>query len=151
MEDVPSLPRLFLDSNVFIAALVSNHGASYTVMVMAAAGLFVIVTSRYVLAEVERNMRQKFPSLFPAYLGFMERLSYEEGEPRLEEIEKWETIIERKDAPVLAAAVKAQPQRLITLDERHFTSGVAERSGLYICTPGEFIRELRVVIAGGIS
>jgi predicted nucleic acid-binding protein len=46
-----------------------------------------------------------------------------------------------KDAPLRAAAKKAQVDFLITLDKRHFLSGKTGIRGRFkIATPGEFLQ-----------
>jgi len=59
-------------------------------------------------------------------------------------------IIEAKDAPILAAAFLARPDRFLTLNTRDFMPDVAAATGLIIQTPGEFIQELRFLISRGM-
>lgn len=51
----------------------------------------------------------------------------------------------RKDAPVVAAAVAANVDYLVTWDRKHLINPpeVAERSGLKVLTPGELMDSLR--------
>jgi predicted nucleic acid-binding protein len=67
-------------------------------------------------------------------------------DPSLSESQKWETIIEAKDAPILAAAVESKAERLLSLNTKDFTAAVARQSGLIIQTPGEFIQTIREII-----
>jgi hypothetical protein len=50
------------------------------------------------------------------------------------------------DVPVLLSAIARIPDWLLTQNTRHFTKGVAERTGLRIATPAEFFRALAKLI-----
>lgn len=62
-----------------------------------------------------------------------------------EEITAQHRIIDPKDAHVLAAAVKAGPDVLLTLDRKHFMTSAVREAGLPfpIETPGEWLRRWR--------
>jgi predicted nucleic acid-binding protein len=150
----PTPPRLFLDSSVLIAAMASESGASRVILVLAEVGLVKLVACPYVLQEVERNLSKKLPALLPIYHQLLDHLQFEMvTNPSLAEVQRWAAIIVPKDAPVLAAAVAANPHRLVTLDTRDFLSDpqVADHSGLVICTPGDLIQQVRSLLAGGLS
>ena len=66
--------------------------------------------------------------------------------PAIADVVKWEKIIEPKDAPILAAALLAQSDRLLSLNTKDFTPNVAKQSGLAIQTPSEFIQEIRSIL-----
>lgn len=44
------------------------------------------------------------------------------------------------DAPVLAAAIRAKPDWLLTDNIRHFNASVAKSTGLTIVTPNQFLK-----------
>ena len=46
------------------------------------------------------------------------------------------------DAPVLAAAINAQADWLLSNNTEHFTPAVARRTGLRIATPYQFFRAI---------
>ena len=147
-------PRLFLDASVLIAALASEGGASRVILVLAEVGLVKPVVCPYVLQEVERNLAKKLPALLPLYRQLLERLPFEiVDNPPPPEVQRWTAVIAPKDAPVLAAAVAANPHRLVTLDTHDFLSSpqVAQQSGLVICTPGDLIRQVRTLLVSGLS
>lgn len=73
------------------------------------------------------------------------------SDPTPDEIVRWAAIIEAKDAPILAAAVLAAADRLLTLNTKDFTLEVAVQSGLVIQTPGEFVQEIREIISSGLK
>ncbi len=61
-------------------------------------------------------------------------------------------VIALKDAPILAAAVAAQPHRLITLDKRDFgPAEVQQHLACPIQMPGELLLDLRQAIMMGLG
>jgi predicted nucleic acid-binding protein len=139
--------RVFADSSVLIAGAVSRRGASRAVMIMAEIGLFKLVLSRKVLEECQRNLSEKVPTVLPVFAELMARIEPEIlPDPLPEESARWQAIIEAKDAPILAAAVNARVDRLLSLDVKDFTPDVAAQSGLIIQTPGDFVKEIREII-----
>ena len=146
-----TLREIFVDANVLIAGADSRSGASAAVLQMAEIGLFTLVVSRLVLDEAERNLRKKLPRALPNFARQMMQIPFEIGPPpTLEEAARWQMIIEAKDAPIVATAVTAQVDRLLTLNTKDFTPEVAAQSGLRIMTPGEFVQEIRGLAAGGL-
>lgn len=143
--------RIFADSNILIAGADSRSGASHAVLVMAEIGLFTLVVSRQVLDEAERNIRKKLPRALSNFVEQMASLDLEiHDDPTSEEVAKWESIIEAKDAPILAAAIKAGVDRILSLNSKDFTLEVAQKCGIPIQTPAQFIQELRSIIDLGI-
>jgi hypothetical protein len=118
---------------------------------MAEIGLFKLIVSRQVLDECDRNLRQKLPAALPILAELLAAIGPEiVPDPPPEETIRWATIIEPKDAPILAAAVQASPDRLLTLNTKDFTAEVAAKSRLTIQTPGEFVGNIRKIIAHGL-
>jgi predicted nucleic acid-binding protein len=143
---------LFVDSSVLIAGAGSRSGASRAVLTMAEIGLFKLVLSRQVLDECERNLSKKLPAALPIFAELLANIEPEiVPDPPAEESGRWETIIAPKDAPILAAAVLASPDRFLTLDVKDFTGEVAAEAGLTIQTPAEFVQELRMIIETGLA
>lgn len=141
------MPRVFVDSNVLIAGAGSQQEASRAVLMMAEIGLFKLLVSRWVLEECERNLRKKLPQALPIFAELLVSIEPEIlPDPTPQEIARWEPIIEAKDAPILTAAVKAKVDRLLTLNTKDFTPEVAQKSGLTIQTPGDFVQELRRIV-----
>jgi predicted nucleic acid-binding protein len=115
-------------------------------------GLFQIVVSKQVLDEAERNLRKKLPRALPNFAAQMAHLHLEIlPDPTLEQVEPWEDIIEAQDAPILCAAVVGNVDRFITLNTRDFTPDVAQRSGLTLQTPSEFVEELRQLVTSDLK
>ena len=144
--------RILVDANVLIAGAASPTGASNAVMRMAEIGLFTLVVSRQVLDEVERNLRKKLPQALPTFAALLATMRLEVvADPSPGETERWEHLIETKDAPILTAAVNAAVDRFLTLNPKDFTPNVADQSGLLIQAPGEFVSQLRALIDAGLQ
>lgn len=132
--------RVFLDSNVIFSGLRSKGGPPGQILEMQARREIIVVVSRLVLEEVVRTIKEKLPEALPSLSHFLaSALPEVVADPSLEEVRHWEEIINSLDAPVLAAAIQARPDHVITGNIRHFTIEVAERSGLSILTPSQFV------------
>jgi predicted nucleic acid-binding protein len=135
---------VFVDSSVLIAAAASPTGASRAVLTMAEIGLFKVVLTRQILDECERNLRKKLPAALSIFTQLLVVIDPDIlPDPLAKGIARWVTMIEAKDAPILAAAVLAESDRLLTLNTKDFTPDVAAQSGVTIQTPGDFVREIR--------
>lgn len=148
------MPRVFADASVLIAGAGSRTGASRAVLVMAEIGLYRLVVSRQVLDETERNLRKKLPAALPVFAELMAAINPEVvPDPSPEEVIRWQSVIEPKDAPILAAAVAAAPDRFLTLDVKDFIEPVyvAEKSELRIEMPAEFVQAIRALVEEGLS
>lgn len=140
--------RIFADANVLIAGADSRSGASGAVLLLAEVGLFRLVVCRQVLDEAERNLRQKLPRALPVFAELLATLDLEIlPDPEPAAWQRWEGIIEAKDAPILEAAVAAGVDRLLSLNTKDFTPEVAQESRLLIQTPAEFVTELRGLVS----
>ena len=143
---------IFVDACVLIAGAGSRGGASRAVLMMAEIGLFRLVLSRQVLDECERNLSKKLPAALPIFAELLANIEPEiVPDPAAEEAARWENIVAPKDAPILAAAVLAAPDRFLTLDVQDFTAEVAAEAGLIIQTPAEFVQELRRLVERGLA
>jgi predicted nucleic acid-binding protein len=139
--------KIFLDSSVIIAACGSRNGASHAIIVMAEIGLFKVLISEQVIEECDRNITKKLPTALPILKQILSSINPEIlPNPAIADVVKWETTIEPKDTPILAAALLAQSDRLLSLNTKDFTPNVAQESGLKIQTPSEFIQEIRSIL-----
>jgi predicted nucleic acid-binding protein len=144
--------RLFLDSNVITAGLVSPWGLDKGTLSLCAARVCRLVLAEAVRDEVERNL-----------LFHLERLSPEQADRligdyrRLIKLTKPELvpypgkdlvlasrplIRHAADVPVLLSAMASRPDWFLTHNTRHFNTAVAQRSSLRIDTPANFFRTL---------
>jgi len=140
------MTRVFLDASVLFAASYSKTGSSRALFREAIRGKIKIVVSPHVLMEAERNLAQKAPGALPALYELSDLVAAQVVEkPSMEELMHATTYIELKDAPIVAAAVKAEVDYLVTWDRRHFIDDpkVAEKSGLTIVTPDKLMTSLK--------
>ncbi len=140
-----AIPRVFIDASMLIAAAASSTGGSAAVLELGRRGQVLLLVSKLVLVEAERNIRQKLPSeallRFHQYIGTLPLQVVAAATDR--EIAEASRIVAEKDAHVLAAALKGQTDVLLTLDRKHLlASAVRAASPVVIQTPGEFLQEL---------
>jgi predicted nucleic acid-binding protein len=150
----PHTPRVFFDSSVMIAGSVSRTGASKALLLLSEIGLIRPVVCPYVFNETERNLRKKVARALPDYQQLRAKIDWEVvPDPPGDAVSTWVGVIALKDVPVLAAAVIAKPDRLVTLNVEDFLKDekVAQQSGLNIVTPGELLREIRQMLAQGFK
>jgi predicted nucleic acid-binding protein len=142
------IPTVFADASVIIAGAGSRTGASRAVLYLAEMRMIQLIVSRQVLDEVERNVRGKLPVGLPVlteWLIYIDIQVVDDPEPH--EFEHWLAIIERKDAPILEAAVQRKVNYFLTLNTKDFTPQVAKASGLNILTSGIFIQQVRAILS----
>ncbi len=134
--------KVFIDTNVLIAGVNSVTGASATILDLCEARVLQMVVSRQVLIEADRNFAAKFPQLVGRFRQFMHNLApLMVEDPTPESMEKAATIIDRKDAPILAAAENANVDFLITLDKKHFLNPkTRQKVMLKVVSPIEFLQ-----------
>ncbi len=137
--------RVFLDSSVVLAGVVSETGAARLVMDLAETGLLRLVICEQVVVEVDRNLAKKsFDDLLPLFRKLLLKIDPEKcPDPTDSQIKAAACHIVPKDAPILAGALEAEVNCLLAFDRADFTPQVAAETGLVIKTPGEFIAQLR--------
>ena len=137
--------RVFLDTNVLIAGLVSPTGASAAIRDLGEAEELRVVISRQVLVEADRVLLKKFPRLIERYRLFIKNVSPELAEdPSPKAIREAEAVINPDDAPILAAAKEEGVDYLVTLNTKPFLTPKARAFfAKPILTPGEFLGAFR--------
>ena len=140
------MTKVFVDASVFFAACYSRTGSSRELFLRAIGEEITIVVSSHVLIEVERNLAQKAPAAIAAFRELVDLVPAEVVErPSLEQIQQAAAYTELKDAPIVAAAIKAGVGYLVTWDRRHLIDdpNVASGSGLLILTPDDLLAQVR--------
>jgi predicted nucleic acid-binding protein len=142
---------VFIDTSALIAGILSPTGAAHEVLRLCEAGVVQAVMSRQVLVEADRNLSQKLPALLSDYHAFMTYLSpLIVDDPSTQAVEAAGKVIHRNDAPILAAAIAADVQYLVTWNTRHFQKkAVRDHVQFPILTPGEFLEEFRQALLAG--
>jgi hypothetical protein len=146
----PNAPRFFLDSSVILAGSASLVGASHALLVPGEIGFIRLITIPYVFEEVERNLAKKLIKGLPRYQQIREAINWEIiPNPSSSELDVWRSNLAEKDIPILVGAINAKPERLITLDTKHFLNAqaVSQKSGIVIATPRDVVNDIRAAIS----
>jgi predicted nucleic acid-binding protein len=144
--------RVFLDSNVLTAGIVSTWGLDKAVLSLCAARICRLVLAEVVREEVEENLLIRLGGLksgdidrvLDSYVHLIDLMKPEIVPfPDKAEVRAGRHLIRHEaDVPVLLSAIASRPDWLITHNTKHFTPTVARRTGLRIATPVEFFRAL---------
>jgi predicted nucleic acid-binding protein len=148
--------RLFLDSNVLIAGIVSPWGLDKATLSLCAAKICKLVLAAVVRDEVEENLllhTGRLPSLeadrsIDRYRRLIrltdpELVPYPDGEL----VHSSRGLIRHAaDVPVLLSAIASKPDWLLTHNTKHFTKAIAQRTSLRIATPAAFFRALSALV-----
>ncbi len=111
--------KVFIDSSVLIAASISPKGSARDLIIKALRNEFKVIVSDLVIEETQRNLKNKAPQALPALQLFLESLNPEVETPTKSQIVKVSKIIELKDAPIVAGAIKAKADFLVSFDRKH--------------------------------
>lgn len=135
--------KVFLDSNIFIAAILSSRGGSFRIMQEARVGNVIVFITSFIMDEIARTLYVKYPTcLNHAHELIASTPLLSINNPSSEEIERLEPLIsDMQDAPVLAGDLKSKAQFLITLDRKHFFTKTLlnARLAITIQTPRDFL------------
>ena len=115
--------RVFIDSNVILSGLLSDKGAPRIILNLLSLGLrlFVGLTGRYNLIEIERNLRKKMTRIVSVYEVYFPKLNLKIiPVPRKENLKEYFGKIADKDIPVLVSALRGKADFLVTGDKQHF-------------------------------
>ncbi len=107
-----------------------------------------LILSRQVMVEADRNLTAKLPTLLPEYHDFLHRLSpHVVEDPNRKIVSQAMNVIHHADAPILAAAIAARVDYLITWNTRHFhMRAVREFVPFRVVTPAEFLVDFRLAL-----
>lgn len=112
--------RVFVDTSALLAGLNSPHGAAGTILAACFSHDIIAVVSPQIIEEAERNIPLKFPHLATAWAAFLLTPPKVTRTPSLTEIQQAHKILPTSDAPILASAIKAKPDALITWNTKDF-------------------------------
>ncbi|MBU3965221.1 putative toxin-antitoxin system toxin component, PIN family [Patescibacteria group bacterium] len=142
MKNTQKLFKVFLDTSVLLSGLNSPFGASAFIITLFKLKKIIIVISPEVIFEAERAIKTKFPLLEITFFDFLTIKPL--ITPRLtpKEIKSAYNIINSEDTPILAGAIKAKVNFLITLDKK-FQVLVKDKVRFEVLSPAEFLRNFR--------
>lgn len=139
--------KVFVDANIFFAAVKSKTGGSYFILELAKKGFVEVVTVAHALSEAERNIAKKLDEA--ALARHYENLLV--IHPRIQSLaevpaeteRKFSGIVPEKDMPIVLGALLSGAGFLITLYRKHFLDNNKLRTlrlPFIILTPGDFIQ-----------
>jgi predicted nucleic acid-binding protein len=138
--------KIFLDSSAIVAGAISAKGAARVLLQLAEAEELDIVINEQVIEETERSLAKKSPQNLADFRRLIKVIRPLIVKEAPEEVANCLYMIsDPNDAPILAAAIKAKVDFLVTHNRRHFLDDpkVAEKSGLKIGTPGAALAWIR--------
>lgn len=141
--------KIFLDANIFVAACGSDTGGSqYLFRVAEHDPTWCLVTSAYALNEARKNIQKKMPQKMSIFVALATHASLVVVHPPPQAIiDIASSVIQKKDAPILAAALVAQADMLCTLDQKDFFTKKAKQFcrtyGMAIVLPGTLLKKWR--------
>ena len=135
--------RAVIDTNVFLSALWSRHGAAFEIMAELRRGCWQIVLSNHLLFEYEEVAKRNAPQL-GLTLGeidnVLDALCMSAEERHLEP--DWiPRLSDPDDEPLLQLAVEGRVPIIVTRNERHLSP--ARNFGIEVLTPAEFLAKVR--------
>ena len=136
---------VFLDSSVLYAAVFSATGPARRLMLTGLAGSVHLTISDLVLEETKRNLTKNAPAALPYFTIIADLLSPQAIRPTKADVLHAAHIVHRKDAPIVAAAVKANAAYLATHDVKHLLAqsrAIEQAYGITVLTPAELLRIL---------
>jgi predicted nucleic acid-binding protein len=112
--------RLFLDANVLFTAAHNPVGRSAALFALAQLDACVLVTSPHGVEEARRNLALKYPDRAPVLDDLLRTVLIVPEAPA--PVAAWAARqgLPAGDAPILAAAVQAAADVLVTGDRTHF-------------------------------
>lgn len=137
--------RVFLDTSAILAGLNSPTGAAGVILAACFAGKIKPVISLQVVDEAERIIPLKFPDLDTGWSAFLVIEPEMTKRPTMAQVRRAYVLIQTNDAPILAAAILAKPEALVTWNTKDFMKpAVMEAVRFPIFTPGEFLNWRRM-------
>ena len=137
--------RIFLDSSVLYAAAFSASGPARRLILKGMEGSVALAISDLVLEETRRNLTKNAPSALPYFAILADLFSPFITNPTKVQVLKAAQIVHLKDAPIVAAAVKANADYLATHDVKHLLShaqAIADAYVITVLTPADLLSVL---------
>ncbi|MBI3120445.1 MAG: PIN domain-containing protein [Candidatus Kerfeldbacteria bacterium] len=142
--------RVFLDTSAILAGLNSPSGAAGVILSLVAASKITGVISPQIIDEGEEVIGTKFPKLYLAWTAFLLLPLEVTPNPSMTRVRHAYIILPTNDAPILASAMRANPDALVTWNTRDFLRpNVVRLVNFPILRPGDFLdlaRKKRVLV-----
>jgi predicted nucleic acid-binding protein len=116
--------RIFFDTSVYIAALISPKGAAGELVRLVEAGIIRMVVSQEVIIEADRVLIAKFPELIQESRRLWTRLNPEiSPDPTINQAKVFLEKLPKTDALILCSAHLAKVSAFVTWNTRDFMGG----------------------------
>lgn len=112
--------RLFFDANVIFSAAHQEQGRAQVIIALARADQCTVLVSAHALEEARRNLALKSAGYEPRLERLLAAVSLVREAPAALAAWAGEQGLPRNDAPILAAAIHAQADFLVTGERRDF-------------------------------
>ena len=134
--------RVFLDTSALLAGFNSPTGAAGVIAAACFSGDIIAIISPQVIEEAERNVTSKFPMLADAWRSFLLIPPRVAKKPSLRQVRAAYELLPTSDAPILASAIEASPDALVTWNTKHFLRpSVVAAVNFPILIPGDFLEQ----------
>jgi predicted nucleic acid-binding protein len=143
-------PRVFLDTSVLFAAVLSETGGARLILKLGEAGILHLWVGPQVLQEADSVLARKAPESKALFALLLDRARVEIGPaPDGEASSRAEKVVRYvPDARVLAEALASEVDYFVTLDRQHFINNPLVSSLPFsVGTPGDFLAWLRKRLA----
>jgi predicted nucleic acid-binding protein len=134
--------RIFLDSSVLYAVAFSGTGPARRLIPKGLEGSVALAISDLVLEETKRNLTKNVPSALPYFTILADLFSPFSTNPTKAAVLKAAQVVHLKDAPIVAAAAKANAEYLATHDVKHLlkqAQAIADAYGITVLAPAELV------------
>jgi predicted nucleic acid-binding protein len=141
--------KVFLDTSVVFAAVLSDQGGARVLFRLAEIGAIRLMIGPSVLKEADEVVRRKAPKSMPLLAQLLDAAHVEIGQPALAHQQEQALAIIKypPDAAVLAEALRAEPDWVITHDQEHFLSEPGLQDLPFkVGTPGDLLAEIKRTI-----
>ncbi|MFI5362012.1 MAG: putative toxin-antitoxin system toxin component, PIN family [Elusimicrobiota bacterium] len=137
--------RIFFDTSVYVAALISAKGAAGELVRLAEGGAVRMLVSEEVIIEVDRVLAGKFPELVQESRGLWKNLGPEIAPtPTAAQIKPFSLELPAGDASILCSARLAKASAFVTWNTRDFMKpGVAALVDFPIVVPADGLKLFR--------
>lgn len=138
--------RVFLDTSVLFAAVISRTGGSRLILKLGEAGAVRLWVGQQVLQEADRVLARKAPGSQALFALLLDRAQVSVGpEPHETALVQSKAAVDYPpDAHVLAEALAAEVDYLVSLDRKHLVGNPrASALPFPVGTPGDFLAWFR--------
>jgi predicted nucleic acid-binding protein len=137
-------PRVFLDTSVLFAAVLSPTGGVRKLFLLAEAGLLRLVVGPTVLKECDEVIRRKAQGSAPLLAQLLAAAQAETSASQRHITTARSMVSYVPDAQVLAEALRAKPDWFVTHDKEHFLKSRSKiKLPFEIGTPGDLLQRFK--------